>query len=92
MSIIIEKFLTEPGNKIRDIERAVQLSEQIMRVLILNAEAMSMEDIEKQAVATGDQEQAQGAEAVEKATEKEKTEQVAVQQSHEDEGKEKAKE
>ncbi len=35
------------GTKIRSIEREVQLSERIMRVLILSAESMSQEDIEK---------------------------------------------
>jgi small subunit ribosomal protein S6 len=35
------------GGRMRDIERDVRLSEQIMRVLILNAEVMSQEDIEK---------------------------------------------
>lgn len=36
------------GPKIRDIEKAVQLSEQIMRVMILNADHMTQEDIEKE--------------------------------------------
>ena len=35
------------GGKIQDIEKNVQLSEQIMRVLILNAEHFTPEDIEK---------------------------------------------
>lgn len=35
------------GKKVQDIEKSVQLSDQIMRVLILSAEAMSQEDIEK---------------------------------------------
>jgi small subunit ribosomal protein S6 len=35
------------GPKIQEIEKAVQLSEQIMRVLILNAERMTQEDMEK---------------------------------------------
>lgn len=35
------------GQKIRDIEKAINLSEQIMRALILSAEKMSPEDIEK---------------------------------------------
>lgn len=35
------------GQKIQDIEKSVQLSERIMRVLILNAEHMTAEDIEK---------------------------------------------
>jgi small subunit ribosomal protein S6 len=40
------------GEKIKDIEHSVQLSEQIMRVLILNAEHMTTEDIEKDTPAT----------------------------------------
>jgi len=35
------------GQKIQGIEKGVQLSEKIMRVLILNAELMTAEDIEK---------------------------------------------
>ena len=35
------------GGEIQDIEKNVQLSEQIIRVLILNAEHMTPEDIEK---------------------------------------------
>ena len=40
------------GERIREIERDVQLSEQIMRVLILSAEHMMQEDIEKDTPAT----------------------------------------
>jgi small subunit ribosomal protein S6 len=40
-------YFRADGRKVQEIERAVQLSEQIMRVLILSAEAMSEEDIEK---------------------------------------------
>ena len=40
------------GSKIQEIERSVQLSERIMRVLILNAEHMTTEDIEKATPAT----------------------------------------
>jgi small subunit ribosomal protein S6 len=36
------------GQKVQDIEKSVQLSERIMRVLILNAEHMTAEDIEKE--------------------------------------------
>ena len=35
------------GAKVQEIEREVQLSERIMRVLILNVEHMSQEDIDK---------------------------------------------
>ena len=40
------------GEKIKDIEKAVQLSEQIIRVLILSAERITAEDIEKETPAT----------------------------------------
>ena len=36
------------GERIQDIEKAVQLSEQVMRVLILSAEGRSQKDIEKE--------------------------------------------
>ena len=36
------------GRKIQEIERNVQLNEQIMRVLILSAEPLSQEDIDKE--------------------------------------------
>ncbi len=40
-------YFRADGERIKDIEKAAQLSEQIMRVLILNAERMTTEDIEK---------------------------------------------
>ena len=40
------------GQKVQDIEKSAQLSERIMRVLILNAEEMTAEDIEKDTPAT----------------------------------------
>ena len=40
-------YFKSDGEKIRGIERDVQLSERILRVLILSAEHMTQEDIEK---------------------------------------------
>jgi small subunit ribosomal protein S6 len=40
-------YFRADGEKIRDIEKAVHLSEDIMRVLILSAEQMTPEDLEK---------------------------------------------
>lgn len=40
-------YFRADGSKVREIEKAVQLSEEILRVLILSAEGMSREDIEK---------------------------------------------
>jgi len=41
-------YFRADGEKVREVEKAVQLSEHIMRVLILCAETMSREDIEKE--------------------------------------------
>ena len=41
-------YFKAEGRRIRDIERDVQLSEKIMRALILNAEQMTPTDIEKE--------------------------------------------
>ncbi len=40
-------YFRADGQEIQDIEKAVQLSEKIMRVLILSAEQLTPEDIEK---------------------------------------------
>jgi small subunit ribosomal protein S6 len=45
-------YFRADGKKVQEVEKAVQLSEQIMRVLILSAEAMSEEDIKKDTPAT----------------------------------------
>ena len=45
-------YFRADGQEIRDIEKAVQLSEKIMRVLILSAEQLTAEDIEKDTPAT----------------------------------------
>lgn len=41
-------FFRVDGTKVGEIERAIQLSEQIMRVLILNVDAMGEEHMEKE--------------------------------------------
>jgi len=48
---ILSYFKVE-GRRIRDIERDVQLSEKIMRALILNTDQMTPEDIKKETPAT----------------------------------------
>jgi small subunit ribosomal protein S6 len=45
-------YFRADGGKIKDIENTVKLSEHIMRVLILNAEKMTAEDMEKDTPAT----------------------------------------
>jgi small subunit ribosomal protein S6 len=44
-------YFRADGSRIRNIERTVQLSERIMRVLILNAEDRPLENIKKENVA-----------------------------------------
>lgn len=44
-------YFRADGSRIRNIERTVQLSERIMRVLILNAEDRPLENMEKENVA-----------------------------------------
>jgi len=48
----ILSYFRVDGARIRDIEKSVRLSEKIMRVLILSAERLSPEDIEKETPAT----------------------------------------
>lgn len=48
----ILSYFRADGGRIQDIERSVQLSEKIMRVLILSAERLRPEDIEKDTPAT----------------------------------------
>lgn len=58
-------YFRADGQKLREVERAVQLSEQIMRVLILSAEKMGKEDMEKETPAMRvEREQPKAAEAV----------------------------
>ena len=40
-------YFKAPGGSVRIIEREIRLSERVLRLLILNTEAMSKEDIEK---------------------------------------------
>ena len=41
-------YFKAPGRRIREIERNIQLTEKIMRALILSTESMSTEDIERE--------------------------------------------
>lgn len=67
-------YFKADGEKIQDIEKAVQLSEQIMRVLILSAEHLTAEDIERDTPAT----------KVEKEREKRKTAKEGAQEETEE--------
>lgn len=52
-------YLKAPGSVIHQIERDVQLSEKIMRVLILRADHMNEKDIEKKIIAVPSEQQRQ---------------------------------
>jgi len=56
-------YFRADGEKIQEIERAVQLSERIMRVLILSTEQMTAEDIEKDTPVTRAEREAAAGEA-----------------------------
>ncbi len=64
-------YFRSEGAKIQEIERAVQLSERIMRVLILNAENMRQEDIDKATPAALAVERAEAAAAASEEQEQE---------------------
>ena len=72
----ILSYFNLDGSKIQEIERDVQLSQRIMRVLILNAEHMSNEDIEKETPAMRAERRLQQLEAAaaEKAEQKQQDE------------------
>jgi small subunit ribosomal protein S6 len=63
-------YFRADGQNIQGIEKAVQLSEQIMRVLILSAEHMTAEDMEKDTPATKVEKEATTSEPSEKMDEK----------------------
>jgi len=67
-------YFKADGERIQEIEKAVQLSEQIMRVLILSAEHLTADDIEKDTPAT----------KVEREKEKRKTAKEGTQEVTED--------
>jgi small subunit ribosomal protein S6 len=56
-------YFRADGEKIQEVEKAVQLSERVMRVLILSAEQMTAEDIEKDTPATRVEKEAAAGEA-----------------------------
>ena len=78
-------YFSVDGEKIRDIERDVQLSERIMRVLILSAVAMEQKDIEKDTpamrVEKREQEAAKKAESAKKKAESEQKERDSLRET-----------
>jgi len=75
-------YFRADGEKIQEIERAVQLSERIMRVLILSAEQMTAEDIEKDTPASrAEKEAAPGEAKAQKADENGERESPAIDEA-----------
>lgn len=59
--IYILSYFRSEGSKIQGIENQVRLAEEILRVLILSAEAMKGKDIEQQSLAENVQKQSEEA-------------------------------
>jgi len=68
------------GERIRDIEKAVHLSEQIIRVLILSAERLKPEDIEKDTPAIKAEKEKDKRKVPKETTQRDETEQLSVQE------------
>jgi small subunit ribosomal protein S6 len=68
------------GQKIGDIENTVKLSEKIVRVLILNAEGMTEEDIEKDTPATKAEKEKEQRDTAKEAPKQDEAEQLSAQQ------------
>ncbi len=74
----ILSYFRVDGERIQDIERAVQLSEKIMRVLILSAERQRPEDIEKDTPATKVEMEKEKRKAAKEAAQKDEAKQVSA--------------
>jgi len=80
----ILSYFRVDGGRIKEIEKAVRLSEKIMRVLILSAERLSQEDIEKETPATKlEMEKEKRKEAKEAAQEDEAKQVIAKEETEE---------
>ena len=74
----ILSYFRVDGERIRDIEKSVRLSEKIMRVLILSAERLRPEDIEKDTPATKVEMEKEKRKAAKKAAQEDEAKQVSV--------------
>jgi len=74
----ILSYFRVDGERIQDIERSVQLSEKIMRVLILSAERQRPEDIEKDTPATKVEMEKENRKASKKAAQEPEVKQVSA--------------
>ena len=73
-------YFKADGEKIQGIEKAVQLSEQIMRVLILSTEQLTAEDIEKDTPATKVEKEREKRKTAKEAAQKAEAKQVSAQE------------
>ena len=76
----ILSYFRVDGERIQDIERSVQLSEKIMRVLILSAERQRPEDIEKDTPATKVEMEKEKRKAAKETAQEDKAKQVIAQE------------
>jgi len=76
----ILSYFRVDGGRIRDIEKSVRLSEKIMRVLILSAERLRPEDIEKDTPATKVEMEKEKRKAAKEAAQEAQAEQVIAQE------------
>jgi small subunit ribosomal protein S6 len=76
----ILSYFRVDGERIRDIEKSVRLSEKIMRVLILSAERLRPEDIEKDTPATKVEMEKEKRKAAKEAAQKDEAKQVISQE------------
>ncbi len=74
----ILSYFRADGGRIKDIEKAVRLSEKIMRVLILSAERLRPEDIEKDTPATKAEMEKEKRKAAKEAAPEDEGEQVSA--------------
>lgn len=76
----ILSYFRVDGGRIQDIERSVRLSEKIMRVLILSAERLRPEDIEKDTPATKVEMEKEKQKVAKETTQEAEAEQVIAQE------------
>ena len=74
----ILSYFRADGGRIQDIEKAVQLSEKIMRVLILSTEQLRPEDIEKDTPATKVEKEKEKRKAAKEASQEAEAKQVSA--------------
>ena len=77
-------YFKADGEKIQDIEKNVQLSEQIMRVLILSAEQLTTEDIGKDTPATKVEKEREKRKTAKETAQKAEAEQVSAREKTEE--------